>query len=234
MLSPITDDIANQNLLPAFRTVFRLIKEKYIQPGENIFAVGCCTHMQKYKLDYGKESLRMQHNPSLVVLSDHRCIRAGFRSMPGGHKEVTYRESGTGIGGLFSGDYFEWKWIEVQAEFSADVDIRKLVFIRESPLTGMHVTHRLDFKADFEEHAINIIEIVINGDTWFSFREPDGNTVYSAFLEAEKNKGRIEYTLTPFAFDPIEALKKAKELFELNLISEIEYEAKRREILARL
>jgi hypothetical protein len=229
MITPIDDTKASQNIFPVFRPIFNLIRKNYIQPFEKIFAVACCNYMNEYGFQ----------DPSLVVVSEHRWIRANFTSSPLYVKEVTYRKLGSGLGSLFGGQHKKWKWVEIvkpdglRSTTWGD-DPQRDVFIRELPLSKVQVIKRVDYKVEFENQPLSLVEISFPNNIDIVFRESDGNIVYAALQEAAKNDGHIQIIQENTAYNPTESLRKLKELLESGLVSEAEYELKKKEILARL
>ncbi len=241
-VNPLTIDEAKNRILPLYHLVLQIIAEEYIMPSEKIlFAANTTRHeVFSYKPVFSltrERKEKVSNVPTLLIVTNQRWIKWSFMkpwdeiySIPMKKKEY--------------GDNLIFEWCVPPAKFPHDYLTEQKLTVREYVTSLVVVNHlskiSIETRSEFvftdphtnPETQLHILRVLLNTGAYYSLKYDDGVYLHKLLQLASLNQGKILIQEEPS--DDFQKLEKLKLMFENGLITEIEYQEKKAQLLTNM
>lgn len=247
---PLTIDEARNRVSPYYHLVLQVIAEEYIMPNEKIlFASDTTRHFiwdqqtpSLFKAITGSYDINnhkdvVGNSATLLIVTNQRWIRWSL-----GFYEVGYAVQIEKSGNLI----FEWHVPpeKFPHQWLAELLVKQKKTAREYITSNVNVAHLSDLavvrRSEFTftnayttpETQTHILRLLFNTDIYYSLKYDDGVYLHKLLQLASLNEGKILFEEE--VDDDFQKLKKLKLMFENGLITEIEYQEKKAQLLSNM
>jgi hypothetical protein len=236
MVKPLTEEQIFDSLNEHFHEDFKQLRKTHLQQNENIFAIHACSLAHPYYIN-DEHTTRTLCAWGYIVITQYRRITVTFQ--PSQVHLVTYLKRNT------EGNFFE-------VLTGSRTDNRDYIFPRvldkyhlkprevgEMLHTKISSILRNEYIANYKDEKIEIVELNFGTKWYTSFEAERGQAVYNLMQLIVKNGGSVPLepadTLNNASDENISnLLKHLAELHKAGILTDSEFQEKKKDLLSRL
>lgn len=240
--NPLAIDEALNHILPSYHPILQIIAEEYITPNENLLFVADTTMHVIYSYKpvislSGEYKKAISNTPNLLVVTNKRWIT--WELFP--PEEQLYSIP---IDKEYSDNLiFEW-CVPTENFFHEYLAANKKKTARDYVTSHVNIMRlsEISLKTQSEftinnshlapKTQLHILRLLVYQNTYCSLKYDDGVHLHKLLQLASLNQGEI--LIEKEVDDDFQKLKKLKLMFENGLITEIEYQEKKAQLLSNM